>query len=142
MQTSKIIYRLADCASDYTACHKILKLHGRPADWKLHFPTVVAIKDNKIFGFLSTVKSSWCVMAGPLEMLDQQLNGIHILRLLEAYEVVLRTMGVTSYCFTVQRSNKHWYNQLLRGGNQPFTSDEKAWYFERFLTKLPQQLAA
>ena len=143
MQTSKIIYRLADCASDYTACHKILKLHGRPSDWKLHFPTVIAVKDKKVLGFLSTVKCSWSVLAGPLETLEPQVNGIMILRLLEAYDVVLRTMGVTRYCFEVKKENDHWIKQINRGGGAIcFSSNDTTWYFERFLKELPQRLAA
>lgn len=143
MHPTTTIYRLADCATDYTACHRILRLHGRPDDWTLHFPTVVAIRSGKVIGFLSTVKCSWCLMAGPLEFLAPQGNGITMIRLGEAYEVVLRTMGVTRYCIAVEAKpeNAFWIQQVNRAGYNFMHETATHAYFERILDQ-PLRLAA
>lgn len=140
MYPSKTVYRLADNPADYRACHDILRAHNRPLDWKLHWPTVVAIRDNKVIGFLSTCKSTWAVMAGPLESPSPFVT----LRLVEAYEVVLNTIGVSRYCFFIEKdiAHTHWVKQVRTLGLNPISQTPTRFYFERILKHNPLPLAA
>lgn len=142
MHSERTIYRLADNPNDYRACHDILRAHNRPADWKLKWPTVVAVRDNEIIGFLSTNKSHWAVMAGPLEL--KIPSPFVVLRLIEAYEVALLYMGVSRYCFYIAKDaeHAHWLAQARRLGLTPISETPENIYFERILTSQPLRLAA
>lgn len=108
MKPLKTLYRLASTAADYRACHALMRANAN-FNQQLHFPTVVADRDGKIWGFLSTNECDWCLMAGPLE--TQTPNPIMVMRLVEAYENVIRLMGVTRYCFAIRKDQKRWIEQ-------------------------------
>lgn len=139
--TNQTIYRLADCGSDYSACHKIIRANGTPDNHPLNFPTVVAVRNKEIIGFLSTIKCNWTLLAGPLELKRPQPNGILMVRIAEAYENALRFMGVSRYCIHVNKpENPTWINQLERMGYQKILGTPERIFMERILT--PAKLAA
>lgn len=129
MHPSKTLYRLAEEA-DYETCYKILKKNKRPAHWQLNFPTVVAVRRGRVIGFLSTVKSDWALMAGPLE----SPNVFVSMRLAEAYENALRFMGVSRYCFFIRKDhpNPKWAEQAGQLAT-PIKQDSERIYYERIL---------
>lgn len=131
-------YRLADNPRDYAACHAIMRENGS-RDWDLHWPTVVAVRDREVIGFLSSNKVDWCVMAGPLEMKNP--SAITALRLAEAYENVMRWLGVERYCFFIARSNQRWLDSAFRLGFIPIRANDENVFFERILS-YEQRLAA
>lgn len=138
MHPTTTVYRLADNPQDYAACHKIMRANGS-VDWDLHWPTVVAVRDKEIIGFLSSNKVSWCQMAGPLEL--KKPSPFVVLRLIESYEYVMRYMGVTQYCFFIAKSNKHWMTQAEALGLRRIRENEENVFFERILSE-PLRLAA
>lgn len=138
MFPTSTIYRLADNPRDYAACHEIMRTNGS-TDWDLHWPTIVAIRDKQVIGFLSSNKVDWCVMAGPLELTKP--SPFVTLRLIEAYEIVMRRMGVTQYCFFIAKSNQQWMKQAEAIGLHRIKENEFNVFFERILSE-PFRLAA
>lgn len=115
-----------------------MRANGSP-DWDLHWPTVVAVRDKKIIGFLSSNKVDWCQMAGPLELIKP--SPFVTLRLIESYEYVMRYMGVSRYCFFIAKSNEHWMRQAKALGLTPIRENAQNLFFERVLDT-PQLIAA
>lgn len=138
MFPSTTVYRLADCPNDYSACHKIMRANGRH-DWDLHWPTVVAVRDKEIIGFLSSNKVSWCQMAGPLEL--KRPSPFVTLRLIESYEFVMRYLGVSSYVFFIAKENQHWQRQAEALGLRRIRENTENVFYERYLSE-PLRLAA
>lgn len=138
MHPINTLYRIAE-DYDYDACYDLAKVNGRPPQL-LCFPTVVAERDDEIVGFLSSNRCSWCIMAGPLEMINP--SGITAMRLLEAYENCLHAMGVTRYCFTVANANLDgkWL-KIVQTFFTVLNKDDSHTLFERILSE-PLQLAA
>lgn len=92
-------YRLATSSRDYQRCRQLFEENqGEPPSVRLSFPTVLAERDGSVIGFLSTHPSSTHIMAGPLEVKGGR-NMITFIRLIEAYENVLRAAGVASFMF-------------------------------------------
>lgn len=139
--SSRTIYRLADNPRDFGACHEILDLNQMP-HWTLHYPTVVAVRDGKIIGFLATGDGVWCHLVGPLAL--RSPSAIVALRLVEAYEVVMRAMGVTRYCFFISKDESHakWRDSVERLGLQPIKQNNENIFYERILTPESVRLAA
>lgn len=146
MKPIKTLYRLATTAADYRACHALMRANGNFSQ-QLHFPTVVADRDGRILGFLSTNECDWCLLAGPLE--TQTPNPIMVMRLCEAYENALRMMGITRYCFSIAKSQKRWIEQTSSFDMvEAIAEDSENIVFEKILagdplhTKAPELEAA
>lgn len=100
-------------------------------DVKLSFPTVMALRDGKLVGFLSTRASKKAVMAGPLVMNGLLSKGIVAMRLAEAYEQILSEAGVTDYLFSIDKGNK-WAKIVQRAMEiTPYGESDKAYWFKR-----------
>ncbi len=86
------------------------------------FPTVVAKRDGKLIGLLSTRPVTEAIVAGPL-IVDLPTRGVVTMRLVEAYDIVLRRAGVKNYLFHVKKG-KAWAEQVERAlGVAPYTED-------------------
>lgn len=130
MYPAHTIYRLA-VIEDLPACNAILEAQFGQS-WPLGFPTVVAERDGEILGLLSTnTECNWALMAGPLAL--KRPSFITVMRLCEAYEVVLRKMGVTRYCFFISVWNNKWIRQATEIGCKVIRSNDKNLFFERLL---------
>lgn len=129
MYPSKTFYRLAD-SFDIPACNELMETNFGQS-WPLGFPTVVAVREGEIIGMLSTnPECTWALMAGPLAL--KRPSFVTVMRLAEAYEVVLRKMGVTRYCFFISAWNQHWLKQASTVATQ-IRSNDKNLFFERLL---------
>lgn len=96
----------------------------------LGFPTVVAWRDGKIIGFVSTLPRKDAVVAGPL-VVDILNPGFVVIRLMEAYERVLSMAGVTLYNIYVE--NVDWSGIISRAlGTEP-AAHEGGWWHRREL---------
>lgn len=135
MKPRDTLYRLAATAADYRACHAIMRTNGN-FDQQLKFPTVVADRGGKIVGFLSTNACDWCHMAGPLETSNG--SPIMVMRLIEAYENLIRLMGLTRYCFSIAKSQKRWIEQTSSFDMvEAIAEDEENIVFEKILAGDP-----
>jgi hypothetical protein len=110
MGPKETIYRLSQ-PQDIRACKKIWaekeKDFGKPK--KLGWPTIVAERNGKILGFLTTGVHTKFIVAGPL-ILNGGSSGFTTLRLVEAYEVVLRMAKVDGFFFSIDKTQEKWAN--------------------------------
>lgn len=96
------------------------------------WPTVFAERNGTVVGFLTTHRHPKVgPIAGPL-VLASQGTPITVLRLVEAYEVVLRVAGVDSYIFAIvtpelQRALDRLDHQAL-GLERCLDTGEAVWY--------------
>lgn len=135
MKPTKTLYRLATSGADYRACRALMRVNGN-FDQQLHFPTVVAERNGRIIGFLSTNECDWCLMAGPLE--TQTPNPIMVMRLVEAYENAIRLMGITRYCFSINKKQKRWIEQTSSFDMvEAIAEDDENIVFEKILAGDP-----
>lgn len=96
-------YRLARPGGEYNRLYALMEQEGgkkEPIGW----PVVVAEEDGKAIGFLATYPTTEALIAGPL-VIEGSKRPFVFLRLVDAYENVLKTAGVTAYCFRVAKSN-------------------------------------
>lgn len=123
-------YRLAHSPKDYAACRSLLREQGE--DVALSFPTVLAERDGKIIGFVSTRPRKDMVVAGPLVVSKAITRpGMVIIRLGEAYEAVMKKAGVTAYVFHVEPHMTAWAGILDRTGFERWHQDDTGTWFRR-----------
>lgn len=93
-----VVYTVAASSHDFRECHELtaeLRL-DKPA---LTFPTILAHEDGELVGFLGTIKNPNMIMAGPLVL--RTPRRFVALRLIEAYDSLMRTAGVVTYTMFV-----------------------------------------
>lgn len=135
MKPDGTLYRLANRPNDFKRCHLIWKKYperfGEP--YKLGWPTVLAEREGKLIGFLSTNTSQGVIMAGPL--IVHGVNGLlgpTLIRLIEAYEVVLRAAKVDSYVFHIGEDEKEWRSMIERStGLTPYGAEKGRLFYRR-----------
>lgn len=121
-------YRLMN-PEDKPRLRYLAKKWGQPLQ-KLGFPTVVAWRDGKIIGFISTLPRNDAVVAGPL-VVDIMNAGMVVLRLMEAYERVLGMAGASLYNIYV--TNEHWSDTISRALGTKALSHEGGYWHRREL---------
>ena len=118
-------YRLAVGPADYKRCRALMAEFQEPVP--LSFPTVLAERDGHLIGFLATQPRKEAVVAGPLMLRER--SPFVTLRLLEAYDNVMRAAGIAAYHFFVKAANAEWRGQIERLGMQPWhVDDDGVWY--------------
>lgn len=118
MYPAHTIFRLARAGGEFNKLYAIARKSGTPLPaGTLNFPTVLAERDGKVIGFLSTMKSPGLpgVWAGHMK-LAKSPNMLLAIRLAEAYEVVLRKAGVREYFHTVDKDRTEYIDMLGRLG--------------------------
>lgn len=121
-------YRLATCPVDYRKCRALM-----PEPVPLSFPTVMAERNGQVVGFLATQPKKDAVVAGPLWLRERA--PFVTLRLLEAYDNVMRAAGIAAYHFHIEGANPTWRSQVERLGFEPWHGDETGVWYRRTLRK-------
>ena len=125
--------RLATVDRDYRKC-----LVARPVDegGRYDFPTIMAERelDGPLEGFLSTNLDQQMIVCGPL-WLDSSMGlgrkSRMTIRLLDAYEMILKKAGVSQYLFHV-RPEGHWMDTIERAlGLKPYEFSEGEFWYKR-----------
>lgn len=128
------LYRLSEL-SDMLILKKIWRdnehLFGKPK--QLGWPTVIAERNGKILGFISTWPKAKLITAGPL-ILAANSHPIVAVRLIEAYENILRVSGVTTYFFHIESENKDWMDFAERLGVMPFEETRSGQWYQRSIS--------
>jgi hypothetical protein len=106
-------YRIAETSDDYKHCADLLKAVGQPAQ-ELAFPTVMAINETGLIGFLATSPRTDMVLAGPLIMRQDKRRVMTALRLVTMYEMALRNIGITSFIFWVDENDGIFFKAMER----------------------------
>lgn len=118
-------YRLAASPADYRRCRAFLaaRMDAHP----LSFPTVYAEREGRIIGVLATQPPKKAIVAGPLAV--EGRSPFTALRLIEAYDHVMREAGIDGYHFHVAAGNEGWRKVIEQMGLQPMQqTDQGAWY--------------
>ena len=108
MHSATTTYKLIAKPSEYRALHRVAKKVGVKTDTGLSWPTVVAQRDGKTIGFLSSRLKGENVIAGPLAI---DVDGPPIFvarRLVEFYEMFLYAARVPHYFFNINKDNDKW----------------------------------
>jgi hypothetical protein len=126
------VYRLARSTKDFQRCHALLAEQGVERS-PLSYPTVMALRGETLVGCLSRIQSDTAVIAGPLAVSSPRPI-LTVMRLIEAWELVLWRAGVRSYHFGIQLpQHKAWLQIVEKVGLQPYAQDEQVVWFRREL---------
>lgn len=96
---------------------------------RLSMPTVMAERDGKIVGFLSTHDNPNSVIAGPFVSKSK----VVAVRLAQIYEAILKALGVKVYWFHVEHTNKDYLETVKKGGYEVVEEDDAGVWFRRRL---------
>ena len=116
-------YKVALTHDEWKACHSLLE-----NDDKLEYPTVLAVRDGKPIGMISTASG------------DEHLFVSHIvansiftcMKLYELYDQTMQNMGVDHYMFNIDKVNTKMVNAVERLFSiQPFSSTDKQLFYVR-----------
>lgn len=92
-------YRVAETNDEYAMCKRLLAATGGDAQ-ELGFPTIMAMDDEKLVGFIATTPRTDMVLAGPLVM-DEAHGAAPLIfaQLARLYETAMQNIGITSFIF-------------------------------------------
>jgi hypothetical protein len=124
MYSKSTEYKIASTYDDYVQCHSLMD-----KDEELSYPTVMAMRDGKPIGMISTAQGEENLFATPLIA-----NSVFTcMGLYELYEQVLSNLGVTHYLFSIEKGNKKMINVIERFFQiKPYTeTDGLLWYVRR-----------
>lgn len=127
-------YYLARTSQDYKACHDLVQEEGLE-EHQLSFPTIMAIKDGELTGFLSTNISKKQIVAGPLVIKSGARRYWTLIRLIERYENVMRHTGITEFIFSVDaKMSEAWLDKVYELFHfTPYTEHNGRLWFVRKL---------
>lgn len=133
MRPANTIYRLSE-PRDIPMCKKIWEESSDQFGGvkKLSWPTIIAERNGRLLGFVSTQPTKKMLVVGPL-ITRKPCHSIVILRLVEAYEYILRKAGVSSYWFHVEKKNKQWLKLIYKLGLKENDETDTGYWFERKL---------
>lgn len=127
-------YRLARGPADYAKAHDLIKEEGL-AEHRLSFPTVMAWKDGEVTAVLSTTYDrNNTTIAGPLVLKSGARRSWTLIRLIDVYDSVMRSAGMKSYIFSVEKKNVEWLEKIEQTFDiKPFAEKDGNWFYERKL---------
>lgn len=106
-------YRVASSDGDYNACRRLMMASGI-VDNDLGFPTLMAIDEKGLVGFVATTPRTDMVLAGPLVMRQDKSRPLTALRLVQMYELSLKKMGITSFIFYADEKDSVFARAMAR----------------------------
>ena len=124
-------YKVVSNPAHYRACHKFLR-DNKVKPVKLTYPTLVAERKGEIVGIMGTLRSDKAVIAGPVYVSIP--NSMVPFRLIQTYELFLKSQGIKKFIFSVDTYNHKWLNMIERAGvyNRTRLKGQNIW-FEREL---------
>jgi len=109
-------YRLAKPGGEYNRLYSLMEQEGGKKE-PLGWPVVVAEEHGRAIGFLATYPTEEALIAGPL-VIEGGKRPFVFIRLVDAYENLLRLAGVTTYCFRVDKTNTKRISQVNEFGGE------------------------
>jgi hypothetical protein len=120
-------YRLAATPRDYARAREFMRQHMAPAP--LAYPTLLGEREGAVVGLLGTTVKQGAIIAAPLIA----RSAIVAMRLVEAYDEVMRLAGVRAYHFHVGADNAKWRAAVEKFGLRPWHEDTGGAWFRRTL---------
>jgi hypothetical protein len=131
---TEVTYRIAEGADDLRAIHDLMRQENF-IDQDVTFPTVMAMENGKLVGFMATSPSDEMVIAGPLLLDTSKSRPFTALRLMGLYDTVMRNLNIKSYIFNIDvedsgltRGIRKYFKEL-----KPYASDGKHEFYVRHL---------
>lgn len=123
-------YKIAETANDYKRVHALIKSEGVDDTASLAFPTIMAIEDEEVVGCLGTNTQQSMIIAGPLVIKSDKKRTFTIIRLVEAYELVMKECKIKSFIFSAKADDEQWLRYIDEVlGFEPYYKDaENAWF--------------
>lgn len=128
-------YDLAHTLADYQAAHRFMRQEGAEgAEERLSFPTVLARREGRVVGLLSTAIYAPYIVATNLVLAKTLPRPLLLaIRLFERYEAVLRQAGVTSYLFELVGQATPLQGWFAALGLRPYAVDGTSAWYQRHL---------
>lgn len=98
-------YVMARTPNEFRKAHELMRAEG-VEDTPLGFPTVLAFEGDVVVGLFSTVPKKDTIIAGPMVLKSDRPRKFTALRLMEAYDSIMRTAGVSTYTTFIERKDK------------------------------------
>ena len=130
MQTE---YSLVNSSKGYSQCHDFLKSNGMKHSG-FTFPTIMAKREGEVIGVLGTIPLKNVVVAGPLWVSVAGNGSFVAIRIIEAYDNVMRNAGLTMYYFSVEKDNPKWLSLIRKMDTEELDdNDPELFWFKRTL---------
>jgi hypothetical protein len=91
-------YRVAETPEDWAAVKELLRAEAVP-EQAIKFPTIMAMDDEKLVGFIATQDRSDMVVAGPMVMRSDKRRVFTAKRLVILYQQVMMRLGMQKVVF-------------------------------------------
>ncbi len=116
-------YKIASTYDEYVDCHNLMC-----KDEELSYPTVMAVRNGKAIGMISTARGKENLFATP--MIAKSI--FVCIGLYELYEQTLSNIGVTHYLFSIEKENTKMINTVERLFDiKPFYEEDKLLFYVR-----------
>ena len=122
-------YKVAEDERDFEACKKLARTEGLPEP-ECIFPTIMAIDEYGLAGFIATAPRSDMVLAGPLVLRSDRVRTFTALRLCLLYQKVMTKLGIVSVIFgaspgsLLDKGIRRWFPNVT-----PYASDGESQYY-------------
>jgi hypothetical protein len=93
-----ISYRVAETDAEYSLARKLLVSQGMDSQ-DMGFPTILAVDDEKLVGFIATTPRNDMILAGPLVLADVKMSALLAAQLVRLYINAMKNMGISSFVF-------------------------------------------
>lgn len=125
-------YRQAHTSADFRKVHNFTRRLGIP-DQTMEFPTILAFDaKGEIIGILSTNTEQGMIIAGPLAIRADRPHPMVAVRLIEAYDAVMRSLGIKQYIFSSVKGER-FEKAAIEYGFKPWTYNAGHTFFKREL---------
>lgn len=122
---------IASNAADYEVCQMLLDKHDLKRG-PMTYPTVMAIRDDRLVGFVSTWPSEDAIVVGR-SAIDVTPSQFLLKRLVEEYEKLLVSFGVTTYFIPIDVDQPHMWGQMEALLGEPHSVDNDLRWYKRNL---------
>ena len=123
-------YRLAHNSYMYKQANAFLRENGIEYD-RLSFPTIIAYREGEVLGVISTNPKENIIVAGPIFAKTEGNASFIYMRLIEAYDLIIKANRVSGYFFRIWDHQSIWKKQVEKLGLIPYSSADGLTLYRR-----------
>lgn len=113
-KSSDVVYKLAETPAEFRGAHALMRAEGRTEKATFSWPTVIGKEDDEIVAVIGTTPNKNMIQAGPLVLKSDRDRRYTVLRLIEVYETLLQTLGISTYTIFVYDTDEKMMMLLLK----------------------------
>jgi len=135
-------YKIAETPEDWGAVKRLLLAEGFD-DQELGFPTIMAIDNETLVGFIATTPRTDMILGGPMVMKHDKRRVFTAVRLVELYEQTMRSLGITSVVFYADEESSPFVRGIRKWfpGVTPYKKEGSLLFYNWRLTENPRRSA-